>query len=44
MKKITKMVISSVLATVLMTACSQSSQNGQSDVKHIGILQYVEHP
>ncbi|HGA0763215.1 TPA: ABC transporter substrate-binding protein, partial [Streptococcus agalactiae] len=38
MKKITKMVISSVLATVLMTACSQSSQNGQSDVKHIGIL------
>lgn len=44
MKKITKMVISSVLASVLMTACSQSSQNGQSDVKHIGILQYVEHP
>lgn len=42
MKKRFKVMFGLAAATVLLAACSQSSDKASKDAKHIGILQYVE--
>lgn len=42
MKKRFKVIFGLAAATVLLAACSQSSDKASKAVKHIGILQYVE--
>ncbi|MGT2833607.1 ABC transporter substrate-binding protein [Streptococcus halotolerans] len=37
-----KIMVGIVAASLLLTGCSQSSEKADKDVKHIGILQYVE--